>query len=468
MLRNLVLAAIVVAGLSSCATAAAVVTPLTLGPGDFPGVAVDGAGTAYVAWKGPRTTNALMFCRVARSAGACDGGARALPLPGPTTARPFVFVTGNRVLVLASAFQNTSGDTIFLTTSNDGGTTFGPAVSLGYLGSLQDAVAGPGDTISFVTYWSGNARFQNVPISATGPEPTYATLSTSGNEFDFPAVDLDGVAPFVLLHNPNGDAVWRRWKGTGSFNDAANWTTASTPGYLGEEPGLTGGPLGLFAIGRIKPPSLRPAVLKFAGSGFATPATIDATASGNPVVEQDAAKRLHAVYGSLKLRYAYSDNGTAWKVQDLVDSGSSGLPHLAAAPDHSGVVVYWSGSPSSVRLARFPGPVASSSAATSKTITVSGGKVTLAAPKACVPAHESFRVRVTSKRGGRFAKVTRVLFSFDGRKQSPADTRAPFSASILQLFIPGGTAHQIKARVTIRLRSGKSVTRTLAVHVSYC
>jgi hypothetical protein len=223
-------------------------------------------------------------------------------------------------------------------------------------------------------------------------------------------------------------------------------------------------------------PSLAPAVFKFAGAGFAAPAAIDTRASANPVVEQDAGKRMHAVYPNAELghehriAHAVSDNGTIWREETLVtDAGAADRARLAVAPDHSGAAVYAAGG--QIRLARIGASLASApstATATSKTIKVAGGKVTLAAPKKCVPARRAFSVHVTAKRGGSLSKITRVVFYFDGHKQPGADTKAPFSNPIQQLFSKGGTAHQIKARITIRLRGGKTTTRTVAVHFTYC
>ena len=48
-------------------------TPLTIGSGHKPGVAVDAAGTAYIAWYGPESSiTSLNFCRLPRGAAACD------------------------------------------------------------------------------------------------------------------------------------------------------------------------------------------------------------------------------------------------------------------------------------------------------------------------------------------------------------------------------------------------------------
>ena len=49
--------ACVVAGLLLAApSGASAATPLTIGTGHKPGVAIDPAGTAYIAWFGPRAT----------------------------------------------------------------------------------------------------------------------------------------------------------------------------------------------------------------------------------------------------------------------------------------------------------------------------------------------------------------------------------------------------------------------------
>ncbi|HEX6743407.1 MAG TPA: hypothetical protein VF087_04315, partial [Solirubrobacteraceae bacterium] len=92
--------ACVIAGLLLAAPAGAA-TPLTIGAGHKPGVAVDAAGTAYIAWYGPESnTTSLNFCRLPRGAGACD--ARALiAAPGTTLSRPFVTVDGATVRVVS-------------------------------------------------------------------------------------------------------------------------------------------------------------------------------------------------------------------------------------------------------------------------------------------------------------------------------------------------------------------------------
>src|SRR5687768_10530107 len=57
------------------ASASAAVTPITLGKGSVPGVAVDANGTAHVAWHPDVNGDApLKYCKVSRGARTCDGG----------------------------------------------------------------------------------------------------------------------------------------------------------------------------------------------------------------------------------------------------------------------------------------------------------------------------------------------------------------------------------------------------------
>src|SRR5688500_17899699 len=76
---------------------------LTIGPASgfsAPGVAVDAAGTAYIAWGGPEdNTASLQFCRLPRGAAACDSR-HAIPAPGTTVHRAFVFAAGGAVVVV--------------------------------------------------------------------------------------------------------------------------------------------------------------------------------------------------------------------------------------------------------------------------------------------------------------------------------------------------------------------------------
>ena len=127
-----------------CAPAGAA-TPLTIGTGHKPGVAVDPAGTAYIAWFGPESnTTSLNFCRLPRGAGACDV-ATTIAAPGTTLSRPFVTVDGATVRVVSYRYGLTGArfDEIWEFTSVDGGATFDAGHPVG-IAPFDEAVRGPG------------------------------------------------------------------------------------------------------------------------------------------------------------------------------------------------------------------------------------------------------------------------------------------------------------------------------------
>src|SRR4051794_12510923 len=74
--------------------AQAAVSPITIGTGRAPEVAVESDGTAYVVWNvaaGPNLTD-VHFCKVPRGATACATTATLHSQLG-ASARPYVFVT---------------------------------------------------------------------------------------------------------------------------------------------------------------------------------------------------------------------------------------------------------------------------------------------------------------------------------------------------------------------------------------
>ncbi|MDX6224600.1 MAG: hypothetical protein QOE64_976, partial [Frankiales bacterium] len=89
--------AMVLVGLVAPATGAA----FTIGVGSQPGVAVDAAGTAYVAWNqtGRPDPVPLEFCKIPRGATSCTPAT--LTVPGTVQRAPFVFVRGTRVIVVS-------------------------------------------------------------------------------------------------------------------------------------------------------------------------------------------------------------------------------------------------------------------------------------------------------------------------------------------------------------------------------
>ena len=156
---------VVLAGLVLASSASA--APFTIGDGDLPAVAVDAAGTAYIAWNGSDPQDTPRYCRLPRGATACDV-ALTLPVVPTTisTTRPHVSLVGGRVSILV----HRTGEATAITqhVSTDGGVTFTQRQAGGNV-PMNEAADGPGDSVSVVTNADGRGGlFQNVPL-AGGP-----------------------------------------------------------------------------------------------------------------------------------------------------------------------------------------------------------------------------------------------------------------------------------------------------------
>jgi hypothetical protein len=137
--------------------------PGFLGRGHDPGVAVDAAGTAHVAWLAEAgDAGTLEYCQVPRGKRACslrrsiplseDGFGKVqvlLPRPGPVQ----IIAPLLRPAVLAS--------------SSDGGNTFALS-SMGDTPAIETAIYGPGDFISLMS-GSGPAAFGRFNPDGSGP-----------------------------------------------------------------------------------------------------------------------------------------------------------------------------------------------------------------------------------------------------------------------------------------------------------
>ena len=229
-----VMAAILV--LTTAMISKASVSTGTIGHGFGPGLAVDAAGTAYIAWSGPENPAAsLQFCRLPRGATKCDI-AHAIAAPGTTTSRAFVTVSGSRVVVVQYRYPFTGTDVagVYEFVSTDGGKSFGAGRVVGTI-PFFEAVAGPGDTLSGVTdAVTGGMQFQNVPLGG-GAAATSANLSVD-HPYRGTVGLVDAATPLTVFTNGSDAARFRRYDGSGSLNDVSNWTRAgrSRRGRLSE------------------------------------------------------------------------------------------------------------------------------------------------------------------------------------------------------------------------------------------
>lgn len=330
-----------------------------IGPGSRPGLAVDAAGTAYVAWNGPEPSNStLRFCRLPRGATGCDAGpAPTLAAPATTNSlsRPFIVVSGDRVSVVQYRYP-TSGSLpsgLYRFTSTNRGVSFGAPQVIGSVG-FEEAAVGPGDTLSGVPE-NGSMYFQNVALSGTPPVNPDGTSAVpkallSATHQNQASVGLINASTPLAVFTSNDSAQFRRYDGSGSLNDIANWTPPVDVG-IASYPRLAGGPSGLVLLAGNGNTGLF--ARKWNGSGFGSPVTIGTGRSAEKHLFQDAAGRMHAVFqrdnaDPLRIIHAVSDDGVTWRSgtlvsQDIASAGGISGLRVATAADHIGVTVWHAG-----------------------------------------------------------------------------------------------------------------------------
>jgi hypothetical protein len=346
-LRTLAFAALAAVLLLPASARAA--TPVVVGQGADPGLAVDAAGTAYIAWNGTEpSATSLHFCRLARGASTCAGaGTFAVPAGTTSLYRPFVSVSGGLVQITQSRYGFAAGsfNQVIQFTSTDGGNTFDAGTAVGTI-TFNEAANGPGGVAAVTFATTGGGSFQLMRAGNA------ASALLSG---DHPYDGAVGVTPtgqlLTIFDDGGGNAQFHLQSGAGDANDPGTW---GAPVDIGVEsyPRLAGGPAGLFLLGENASRGLE--VRKWNGTTFGAPVRIG---TGNEAPQagfsQDAGGRLHAVWPTFEadgidLHYAVSDDGSAWQqgvvnVQQASDGEQAGA-RVAAAPDHVGVAVWTSAS----------------------------------------------------------------------------------------------------------------------------
>lgn len=347
---------LIVAALLLAPSTAIAADATTIGPGGRPNAAVDPTGTAYIAFNGPDAGagSKLRFCRLPRGATACDADVAAtIASPGTSLSRPFVTVSGDRVVIVEHRYgAGVPGfSQLYRFTSNDRGAQFDGGAVVGKI-AFTETVQGPGDTMSGVTDADACGMcFQNVVHSGAAPVDIegrtlvpYAVLSST-RPYGGAVGMLDAGTPLAVFADGTGAQQFRRYSGSGSLNSEASWTApvdiANPLGY----PKLAGGPAGLFMLGNVGRDIF---VRKFEGTNFGPSVKIGGALGVSQHLFQDPGGRLHAVWhrfgpASIELVHAVSDDGIAWTsgvavtqpgINDFVD------PRIAAAADHAGVVVW--------------------------------------------------------------------------------------------------------------------------------
>ena len=422
--RLLVAAALLVALALPAAARAA--TPLTIGNGHKPGVAVDAAGTAYIAWNGPESgATTLQFCRLPRGATACAHRGQ-IAAPNSSLSRPFVTVSGSTVRIAQYRYPLTGAipARVWAFESTDRGDNFGAGEEIGVI-PFDEAVQGPGDTISAATNANSEGLvFQNMPLGGGSAGTTRAVLS-GDHPYNGSVGLVNATTPLTVFSAGDSQSQFRRYDGSDSLNDASNWTPATDIGYA-DYPRLAGGPSGLFLLAGTASGGLE--VRRYDGTTFGPAVAL--TASGNDAedhITQDAAGRLHAVFpqgraDGLHLIHATSDDGTSWRSGTTLIQATGGIGQLraAVAPDHVGVAAWQTGTSTAteVRVAGI-GPDAPVDPVPPATTPIS----TPLPPATAAPAKPRGRLPRTAAKARRISRG-RVRLTIDGTLGRPPGVTA--------------------------------------------
>ena len=335
-MRTLFLAAIALL----IAPAAAHAIPI--GQGFKPSVALDGNGTAYMAWYGPESnTTTLQFCRLPRGAKTCDVRHSLTP-PGTSLSRPFVVVSGATVRLVQYRY-GVNPPRIFVVTSTDGGGTFDAGRAAGDVPFDEAVVGGDGTLTVATSAFSGGGIVQSVPLAGGSADGSPAI---GGGERPYNGTvgfTSDGRRVAIFATGASDAASWLH-NGVGDPNNAATWAGPAGLGYA-DYPRLASGGLGLFLLAGDASNGMY--VRRWTGDAFGAPVAVGPGDASESDITVDPGGRLHTVWSRLDaagyhLQHSVSDDGATWRSGSVFvqTEDQVGAPRVAAAADHVGVAVW--------------------------------------------------------------------------------------------------------------------------------
>ncbi len=482
---------------------AAAAIPGSLGTGARPTLAMDGAGTAYIAWNGIESTgpNTLYFCRLPRGGTACQNPSTVVSTTGNSLTAPIAAVDGATVRIVSYRYGEGVPDSsaTYVFTSTDGGNTFDAGTQAGNV-PIRDGVFGPGVGFSLVTSaFSGGGVYQRIEADGTPKATSSAQFSTT-HVYEGAIGLADANTPVVTYTNGSGQGKVWRCEGCDPAvkdpNDINSWTGGDDIGNA-DDAHFAGGPIGLFLKTSDSLTGGNLIVRKYAAGGFGPAVTIPGATGEHPQshMTQDPGGRLHVVWPRIdtdanRLYYATSDDGANW-VTGALHQGTELLYDVraAAAPDHVGLAVWdTGGSASEVHYIPMgpapPQPVPiEQTPSTPATPTYSGpsrpvrladrqATYTLTVPRNCLQPGQRFRVtlkwRRKKRKGNLFVKVRRSDF-YLGARVVKKDTKAPFVHTYTVLVTaPRGSTISLRARAFIKVRRGKAPKKSIRARVKVC
>src|SRR3954447_20376240 len=326
------------------ASPAQAVSRYRIGRGQAPGVAVDAAGVAHIAFNGESANGQpIMYCAVPKGARRCtprpilDDGESALAQPALVATGP-----GPNELWVTSVRQY---DRIVYLHSLDGGATWSGPVTIG-AGRYFEGAFGPGGQIAF----SFREEFL-LRSFATAPDDAAMTPINEKWPQGNSVVGWFKNRPVVVTGGANPGFAVSSWSGTGDIHDPATWFG---PYKIGSSNyfALAGGPRGLWLLQEkeLHDATAAMQVRHFNGRKFGRAHRIPAGRLGTtPVVTdgfgQGPTGRMAAVwYADVRnrLEYSVSKTGKRWTRARVLAPGVE-LPsqiRIALGRDGRGVVVW--------------------------------------------------------------------------------------------------------------------------------
>jgi hypothetical protein len=267
--RPVIVCLVMVAIALALAAPAQAARPITLGTGEGPGLAIDEAGTAHIAWSEDLSDQAstLRYCRLPRGARAC-APLLALPAPGFTApGTTAVFAPRPGVVHIVASRNRIVQPSLHVLTSVDGGASFGPATPLGTVSGVATAAFGPGEGVLLMD----NVAPLELGWFPFGSSAGRATVAFREYDGGLRAIVSDAGRPVVLMQGgpgPQPRVRTRVWNGTGDIGTTASWSRGPQTGPAAS-PSAAGGPRGAFvAYWRVRPLSTTLLVRRFHNGRF--------------------------------------------------------------------------------------------------------------------------------------------------------------------------------------------------------
>jgi hypothetical protein len=483
-------------------------------------VAVDAAGTAYIAWPSAEGAS-LNFCKLPLGASSC-ATQQLTPSSGTTfpVANPAVLLEGSTVYVFAEAVS-TDGDDDGMTgfVSTDGGATFTPllggeAISFGAsdgAATLDPVIALPGGNIG-VSYVvpTENPAFQAVSLSSPtensqlnrptpeaslNPSPNSFQIGNLGGQFAAQLSGAEGVlGAFEIIEAgpcPTTDGIDYAFAPLPATNAGLDTTTGETgsawqPQQLlecdADYPAVGGGPSGLGVLDEDETNSTVVYHPFDAATGtFAAPVAITSGHELEAALSQTSTGGVVATWVSggdeLDLDYS-SAGGHSWPTPKvLVSSGETDIGGASSSVNASGQGwVAYTAANVEYALPFTTATVTGTTETINQSATIEGEHTTLSVPSECVRngiLKGTLTVKIPShKRKGRFVvKIYKVIFTLGSTHKTITRRKLSNAPFVATLHVPGlapNTKYVLSARAFIAVHHGPPRSKTLHVTITTC